>query len=295
MKRVLISGANGHIGHIVSELLKSDMEIIQLTRNLMRDENEFTRVISYETLNDLSKNELKNYLGSLDAFIHVASEIDYSSYNTNLTYFNIYVFHSVLVKLKEIGLEKVILISSAPLVGFRKDKILTEDMNIESTPSLYHFTKFCQEQILQFIDFNFFYSLRVSSPVSPKMNKTTIFSVFMDKAINSEKLLIYGKGTRKQNYIDVRDIAELCYKIVKEKLSSGTYNVCSENSISNLELAKKIIKTTSSNSIIELKGEDSYDDIHWQFDVSKAKSILGFSCKYSLEDTIIDYKRNKEI
>jgi nucleoside-diphosphate-sugar epimerase len=291
MKRVLVSGANGNIGSVVSELLKSDMEVIQLIRNLDRDENKFTRVITYELLNNFSKNELENYLGSIDAFIHIASEVDYSPYNTQLTNFNVHVFHSVLVKLKEIGLEKVILISSAPLVGYRKNKILTEDMN-EVPPSLYHFTKFCQEKILKFMAFEYFYSLRISSPISSKMKKRTIFSVFMDTAMNGEIIEVSGKGSRKQNYIDVRDVAELCYKLVIEKLPSGTFNVCSEQSISNLELAKIIVQTISSKSKIELKGEDDFDETHWEFDVSKAKNILGFSCKYSLKDTIIEYKRD---
>jgi nucleoside-diphosphate-sugar epimerase len=293
MKRVLVSGASGHIGSVVCELLNSDMEVIQLCRSSIRDENKCTRVISYDLLTNLSKNELKNYLGSIDVFIHVASEIDYSPNNTQLTYFNVSVFHSVLVKLKEIEVDKVILISGAPLVGYRKDKILTETM-IEVPPSLYHFTKFCQEQILQFMTFENFYSLRVSSPISSRMNKSTIFSVFMDKAMNNDNIEVSGKGTRKQNYIDVRDVAELCYKIVKQKLPSGTYNVCSSKSISNLELAKRIIKTISSKSTIELKGEDSFDNTHWEFDVSKAKIMLGFSCKYSLTDTIIDYLRNNK-
>lgn len=294
MKRVLVSGANGHIGYWISELLKSDMEVIQITRNPIRDENERTRVISYDLFTNLSKSELKNYLGSIDAFIHVASEIDYSPYNTQLTHFNVHVFHSVLVKLKEMGLEKVILISGAPLVGYRKDIILTEAMN-EVPPSLYHFTKFCQEKILQFMTFEKFYSLRISSPISSKIKKRTIFSVFMDKAMKDETIVVSGKGSRMQNYIDVRDVAELCNKLVIKKLPSGTFNVCSDSSISNLELAKKIVQTISSKSTIELKGEDSFDDIHWEFDVTKAKSILGFSCKYSLVDTIIEYKRENEI
>ena len=294
MNRVLVSGASGHIGAMVSELLKHEMEVIQITRNPIRNESEFTRVVSYDQLTNLSKNELINFLGEIDAFIHVASEIDYSPSNTQLTYFNVYIFHSLLVKLKEIGLEKVILISSAPLVGYRKDKILTEDMH-EMPPSLYHFTKFCQEQILKFMSFENFYSLRVSSPISSKMRKRTIFSVFIDKAMKDETIVVSGKGSRKQNYVDVRDVAELCYKLVINKLPSGTFNVCSERSISNLELAKIIIKTISSKSTIKPEGEDSFDNIYWEFDVSKAKSILGFTCKYSLIDSINEYKKDNEV
>ena len=106
MKRVLVSGVSGHIGSMVSELLKHEMEVIQITRNPIRDESECTRVVSFELLTNLTKNEFNNFLGSIDAFIHIASEIDYSPSNTQLTYFNVYVFHSLLVRLKEIGLDK---------------------------------------------------------------------------------------------------------------------------------------------------------------------------------------------
>jgi nucleoside-diphosphate-sugar epimerase len=145
------------------------------------------------------------------------------------------------------------------------------------------------------MSFENFYSLIVSSPISFQMRKKTIFSVFMDKAMKGETIIVSGKGSRKQNYIDVRDVAELCYKLIMSNLPSGTFNVCSERSISNLELAEIIIKTISSKSVIKLEGEDSFDDIHWEFDVSKARNILGFTCKYSLIDTINDYKRDNEV
>jgi nucleoside-diphosphate-sugar epimerase len=293
MKRVLVSGASGHIGSVVCELLSSNMEVIQLTRNSRRKGNDFLRSISYEVLTTLSKKELIDYLGPVDAFIHVASEIDYSIYNTELTHFNVHVFHKVLVVLKVVGFGKVILISSAPLVGFRKEEVITEDTNVEP-PSLYHFTKLCQEKILEFMAFKSFYSLRISSPISPKMVNNTIFSVFMDKALNGETIVVSGKGTRKQNYIDVRDVAELCHKLVSGNFPSGIYNVCSAQSIENVELARKIVQTISSNSTIELKGEDNFDNISWEFNVSKARNLLGFSCSYSLTDTILDYRKVKE-
>jgi len=288
VKNILVSGTNGYIGSWIFDLLIRNNNVISLNRDCTCKSSDYSRFITYDAFDELSDTELASFFKNFDIFIHVASEIDFSPLNTQLTYFNIYKFHSILTRLKSIGFQKVILISSAALVSSAGANNSSEEIQVKA-PSLYHFTKYSQEQILNFLSFDFFYSLRVSSPVGPGLKRKSIFSVLINQALNGDEIKLFGKGTREQNYIDVRDIAELCFSLVYYNLPSGVYNICAPHSISNYNLAKKIIQLSSSQSKIRYFYEDSEEGIIWNFDSSKALLNLGFRCRYSIDDSILDY------
>jgi UDP-glucose 4-epimerase len=292
MTRILISGTTGHVGSIVMQELQSSCDIIRLVRHNNYDQR-CDNIISYQEICDLSTDNLIKKLGGASTFIHIASEIDFSSTNHELTSFNIATFHLLLIKLKSLNLQKVILISGAHLVGHKQGLTIHEKMQ-ELPSSLYHFSKYAQEKILEYMNFSFYYSLRISSPISPYLKRKSIFKVFVDNALNGNPIEISGKGTRVQNYVDVRDIARLCDTLITQKYQSGTYNICSGASISNIELAKTIIEVTRSSSEIVFNGIDPLDDEAWVFDTKMAKELLHFQCMYSLKDTIVDYMREKQ-
>jgi nucleoside-diphosphate-sugar epimerase len=158
-------------------------------------------------------------------------------------------------------------------------------------PSLYHATKAAGEMIMnQANQFGIrVVSLRLPSPVGPKMPQNTILPVFINKALKNENITIYGKGTRKQNYIDVRDIAEAVKRIISAPNVNGIFNIGAKNIISNLDLAKLCVELLDSKSkIIFAENEDPNDNIDWTTDDSKLRNVIGEYQSTSIEKTIID-------
>lgn len=281
MNKFLMTGATGQVGAILKHyLLEGKNEVFEINRTSLNS-NCFT----YE---DIFNNNVDNDLIRDCTFIHCASTIDFNVFNSEISYFNTYVTHKLLASLKILGLKKIILISSASLVGF-SDKFISED-DIIKPNSVYHLTKFYQEKLIQFFNFDFFYCLRISSPISPFGLKRGLFKEFCDKAIIGANLTIFGKGARIQNYVDIRDLSYVICKISMNKFKSGIYNICAFESYSNLELGRMIIESFDSKSTITFHGLDLEENTKWNFDLKNAVLYLDYSQKISIKQTILDYK-----
>ena len=94
-----------------------------------------------------------------------------------------------------------------------------------------------------------------------------------------------------QNYIDVRDIAR-AVRCAIEKEANGIYNIASDKSYSNKEVAELCIKLFNSCSKISYRGVDKEEDSRWIVSTEKAKKELGFKAFYSLEDTLKEIGKN---
>ncbi len=282
MNKIFITGSTGHVGKIIFERLADSFNVTTINRS----------ATNHHKANNIHYNHISDYLNSIkiqqnDFLIHIASDIDFNNMNQQVTYFNTYETHKLFSCFINYGLKNVILISSAPIVE-NENKLMNEKQKV--TPlTVYHLSKYYQEKLIELLPFEKFYSFRISSPISPVLDKVNIFKVFMDKAIQNENIMILGKGSRVQNYIDVRDIADLVKNTITNKYKSGTYNICSEESISNLDLAQTIIKTIGSKSQILFEGMDENDNQKWIYDINKAKENLLFNPVRKIENTIIDY------
>jgi nucleoside-diphosphate-sugar epimerase len=81
--------------------------------------------------------------------------------------------------------------------------------------------------------------LRLSAPVSAFSPKNLVFSQFITASQKALILNVYGQGTREQDYITAHDAACAIVKVLlKERF--GTFNLCSSNPITMLELANRI-------------------------------------------------------
>ena len=129
-------------------------------------------------------------------------------------------------------------------------------------------------------------SLRIPSPIGVGMSSKTILSVFLQRARNGETITLRGRGTRRQNYVDVRDIAQAVLKAIQAPQLSECYDIVARQTVSNTELANLCIRMLDSQSEIRFEGQDSSDDVDWRSDGGLAEKELGFVPQYTLEDTI---------
>ena len=98
-----------------------------------------------------------------------------------------------------------------------------------------------------------------------------------------------GNGTRRQNYLYVGDIARcLELSLVSERVH-GVYNLTSDLLLSNLELARIVIKTLGSSSQIAFDGVDPADDYVWDASIDKIKSDAGYIPAARIEDVVREY------
>lgn len=285
--KVLLTGINGFIGRNIASAIAKEHYVIgtDIGDKSCVDANEyFSWNIGNENIpNDKIPNDL-------DAIIHVAACLDMNGTNEQLITSNCMGTHRIYQAAKQINVKKVIYLSSLPIIGEPQIVPITETHPIEPR-TIYHVTKYAGELILNQLENEQIevVNLRLPSPIGVGMNMKTILGVFIKKALDNENLQIVGKGSRRQNYIDVRDIANIVKCFLEKENTKGTYNCGSDDTISNLELAKMCISVVNSESqIVFIDKNDSADDQNWKIDTTKLKSAIGYSNEYSIDQTIKD-------
>jgi nucleoside-diphosphate-sugar epimerase len=109
----------------------------------------------------------------------------------------------------------------------------------------------------------------------------------IENALSDRPLVLYGEGSRRQNYVDVRDIASAIEKCISTR-QGGIFNIGGMSSISNKELAETCIRCLGSQSVIEYAGKpDPEEGINWEVSIAKARKLIGYEPALSIEDSIL--------
>ena len=287
MGSILVTGSNGFIARYVLESLSTEHHVYGCSI-----ENKAINTCEHYIRWDLSRDEEpKDLQGEeFDCIVHMAASLDLTGLSSQLISVNCFGTFNVLKLAINHRVNRIVYFSSMPVVGNQHTIPITESV-VLNPPTLYHATKASGELIItQAKHYGIeTVTLRVPSPVAPGMRENTILPVFIKRALNDETISIYGKGTRKQNYIDARDIAEAVKRIVTVPAIDGVYNIGSKNVLTNIELAQKCIDTINSRSTIVFSDEtDSEESLDWTTDDSKLRGIIGDYQRYSIEKTIID-------
>lgn len=286
--RVLVTGAKGFIGRNIVNKLKESVEIVGCGRSNYIS-NEY-RYIKWDIGTDDEPSEIIDHL---DCIVHCAACLDKDNLSKKTVQTNCIGAFNILKYAIKHRIKKIIYMSSLPIVESAHSNSITEEA-LYNPLTLYHATKAAAEMILrQSMHYGIrFISLRIPSPIGPDMPRKTIVPIFIQRALNNEDLQILGKGSRKQNYLDVRDIAEAVKRIIDHHEIDGIFNIGSKNIISNYELAKLCIDSLDSKSKIILYGNDSNDMVDWSTDDTKLVNLIGNYQEYSIRESIIDIARN---
>jgi UDP-glucose 4-epimerase len=285
--RVLVTGTSGLVGGaIASFLLERDWDVVGLSRTSSREKS-----LAKCILADIGKvglvENISDKLSPCDAIVHAAASMDKGLYTPLISLTNCLGTQQILELANFWRSTNLVYISSVPVIGTPKQLPITED-HPTNPPTAYHASKLFGENLIQIAARNGLAGtiLRLTSPVGIRMPENRILSVFVKRALADEPLQIVGNGTRKQNYVDVRDISDVIEKCLQQCVS-GVFNIAGEHSISNKGLADICIRTLGSSSKIEFTGQpDPEDGMAWEVSIAKAKKCLGYDPRYSIEDSI---------
>lgn len=291
-RKVLVTGSNGFIGnHVCSYLQSHGIFVIGMGRRNASKGNT-DDYVQCNLLNDSVVEKLgEERCSEIDAVVHLAADMRHEPYTVDVTMTNCGGTQKLLELCEEQRIPKFLQLSSLPVIGKPQKHPITEEHAIRP-PTVYHVTKYTQELLAEYANYTFglqTMSFRISAPIGLGMNSKTIFPVFINKALRGEELTLLGKGTRKQTYIHVRDIAKALY-LALESDGQGVYNLSSYNLYSNYELARKCIEVLGSKSdIVFLDKDDPMDDYTWDVSLQKIIMDIHFKPEVGMEDAIREY------
>lgn len=293
MKKVLVTGVNGFIGRSIVDVLNENYFVIGTGRQDI-SLSRCREYIKWDIGHEVPPKILTSM--NIDCIVHAAACIEKNDLSEELVYTNCVGTFNVVRATETCGVKNFIYISSLPIIG-NIHSVPIDEKAILLPDTMYHATKAAGELIsLQARNSGIkVTSLRVPSPIGPGMPINTIVPIFIRRIKNGEDIILHGKGTRKQNYIDVRDIGEAIKRIIAQNGINGVFNIGSKNIFSNKELAKICINTLNSTSKLVFSGqEDTLDEIDWTTDDSKLRLSIGDYQSYSMVESIFDIARKME-
>lgn len=285
--RVFLTGATGQVGRAIAAFLADHGHQVA---GASRHSRPVPGLIEHveACLGAVSAFDvIAKALQPCDAIVHAAASLSHDNSDPSISLTNCLGTQQVIKLAYSWATPQLVYISSVPIIGRPVQHPITEDHPTQP-PTAYHASKLYGEHLMRLAEGNGCRaaSLRLTSPSGPETPRNRILSVFVRRALAGEPLQILGRGTRRQNYVDVRDVAaavEACLT----KHASGIYNIAAADCISNHELAQTCISELGSSASIDFAGKpDPEEGTVWDVSVSKAGRDLSYRPQFAIRDSI---------
>lgn len=296
-KKVAVTGASGFLGkHFVLELKKKGA---------------FVKSINKSKCNLLVPKLTTKALKNIDVVINCAALDGNAEYKTRnpakIMDSNIKIVSNILNASKKNNIKDVVIISSAEIYSPLAPNPIKEEDDYQKfnsyTSNGYILSKrygeilaglFSKETDLRI------YLPRPTNIYGPKdyfsESSSRVIPNFIKKFSEGRDVEIWGDGTQIRQFIYVKDVIKIILKMVESK-HTGLLNIATTETISILDLAKKMYQKFNSLSCINLKlskGSGSYNRILDTTAMSNLTSFPLVSLEEGLQKTIDWYKRKNK-
>ncbi len=293
--RVLVTGAAGHVGGaVVRHLAARGFDVAAAVRApdpaLPNNIPQFLFDLGADFSSDLAPE-----LRRCAAVVHCAALLSTAPDDDSVTRVNA-LGTQLLVRLAaQRGARRFVHISGLNFLGRPTALPVTENHPLAPGDPYAH-SKLHAEQSVTLADTAGLLSgvsLRVSSPVGPGLRRQRIFSGFADAADAGQDIVLHGKGGRRQDYVDVRDVARAVECALNGE-QRGVVNIASGRAVSNLELAQACVAAFNSSSRITFSGQDDPDEaLSWEISIDKARHWWNYAPQFTLEQSLLDYRAER--
>ncbi|KKR87995.1 MAG: dTDP-glucose 4,6-dehydratase [Candidatus Woesebacteria bacterium GW2011_GWB1_41_10] len=301
MNRVLVTGGAGFIGsHLCEYILDKDCSVLCLDNLITGSKKNIKRLLDNPNFEFLEADVCQPLVIShkpLDFIFHLASPaspIDYQNYPEETLLTNSIGTLNILNLAKE-QKAKILIASTSEIYGDPKEHPQKETYwgNVNSFGP-----RACYDESKRFAEaathvFSKKYNIdtriiRIFNTYGPRMQKDDgrVVSNFINWAISGLDLKIDGDGRQTRSFCYVSDMVEGIKKAMFEDKTKGEiFNLGNPKEFTILELAQKITEMAGSKSKIVFSKEFRKDDpMQRQPDISKAKKVLGWEPKVSLDE-----------
>ncbi|ENQ6619585.1 NAD(P)-dependent oxidoreductase [Campylobacter lari] len=268
-KKILITGANGYIGSILTLILHYNAKLYCLVRDKDKMIKRFQEICG-----DIDKisiyEDLHKIKDKIDIVIHCAAptQSDFFIENPIDTVDIIYTnTKNILDFSKKNNVEKVIFLSTMEIYGdVIGDNIVEDDIgkfSVTNTRNSYPLAKQISEFMVHSYSKKCSFSasiVRLTQTIGPtaQINDNRVYMDFIRSALKKSKITLFTKGETKREYIDVFDVAMAIIFIACEKKLFEIYNISNPNIfISIYDLAKTISNKLKAELVFDLQRDTS--------------------------------------
>jgi len=295
MRKVLITGGAGFIGHNLAIRLKNNGFEVSILDSLERSTGFAVERLKEESIPVVragvkSADVVKNALKGVDTVVHAAAYTDVAeSMEKPSLYLDNNALGTALVAEASLktGVALLIYLSSAAVYG---DPVrLPVDENHPTNPlSPYGLSKLMGEDIVKFFSrLGLKYVvLRLFNVYGPGQNVAYagVITRFLERVLKGLPPVVYGDGEQTRDFIHVDEVSEAVELAIRAQRFNEVFNIGSGSPVRISDLARLVMRLHG------VEGEPVYaeqrpgDIKHSYADIGKAKNLLGFKPRIWLEE-----------
>ncbi|CAB4374896.1 unnamed protein product [Rhizophagus irregularis] len=320
IKNILVTGGAGFIGSVLARKLVllypefnvtvvDKLEYCASLNNLLMIENmpnySFKEgdIASFDLVTSILKEKRIDTIYHLAAHTHVDN-----SFGNSFEFIqnNVVGTHVLLEAAKMHNINRFIHVSTDEVYGeVAKTVPDCREESILTPTNPYSATKAAAEHLVQAYHKSFGLPIiitRSSNIYGPYQYPEKICPKFICSLINDGKCFIHGDGSNSRKYLYVGDLVDALDLILNLGKIGEVYNIGSDFEISNLDLAKTLLKQFNINDEkeqekhLEFVKDRPFNDLRYAVDDTKLKKELGWKPKiswnYGIIKTIAWYKEN---
>ena len=130
-------------------------------------------------------------------------------------------------------------------------------------------------------------TVRPSNNYGPWQYPEKLIPVVILKALNNEKIPVYGTGQNVREWLYVSDCTEAIFEMMEKGKIGEIYNVGSNQERRNIDVVKNILKILNKKEdLIEFVKDRPGHDFRYSLDTTKIKNELGWEAKTTFEEGI---------
>ena len=279
---VAIVGANGFIGsHLTVQLAATTGIKLFLFGNA--PSGIFDHEFSCTKLDLLNRQQVKQELAGMDVVYYLASAtIPASSWENPARELdeNLLPFISFMESISELGVKKVVFISSAGTI-YGTSQVKVNENSSKAPYSPHGIIKLTMEYFLNYfkIKYNIHSDIyRISNVYGPGQDTAKglgLINTLIENTVNNKPTTIFGSGTSVRNYVYVKDVAKLLsFSLSSDMNQSHIFNLASNDTVSINELIN-ILRTVTGHDIRILKENERGSD-NPTIDVDNTKLMAAY-------------------
>lgn len=294
---MLVTGGHGLLGSRVVPLLTQsvpDAQIISVARRENPGFNPLPRVTNL--FGDLRDESFWSHIPSTITHVfHLAAVIPWQIQDrdkASVVTDNLTPVANLIENSRRWPNLQQIIYSSSVSVYAPSPEPLTEDSPQEPA-SLYGASKLAGEKLLHWLEPLGIrtVSLRLSSLYGSGQYEGTVLPIMVDRALNKRPIVIFGDGSRTQDFLSCEDAARAIL-LSFQKQAKGVYNVGTGTSVSMKELAQTVNQVfTAGATPLVFEPEKADSDPGLKLDITRARHELGFEPRLDLASGLRQLKQ----
>ncbi len=308
MPRVVITGAAGFIGsHLAETLLDRGYTVVGVDNLLTGDVANIAHLANRDFT--FIKHDVTNYIyidGAVDAVLHwasPASPIDYLELPIPTLKVGALGTHKALGLARE-KKSRFVIASTSEVYGDPLEHPQKEtywgNVNPVGPRGVYDEAKrFAEAMTMAYHRYHGLDTkiVRIFNTYGPRMrvHDGRAVPAFMSQALRNEDVTIFGDGSQTRSFCYVTDLVEGIIRLLESDVNEPV-NIGNPHELTIRQIAETIIRMTGSQSRLVYEPLPEDDPKVRRPDITRARTLLGWEPKVSLEDGLtktIEYFRTK--